>query len=108
LQFVAGGLDDFQLEPQFGKRFAALRGDQVRLRERERAAAGDNYNGRSEAIISTQRHSEAKPQANLFGLRREAKRHAALETLSAVEKRCRRCALPPQSKIFAARKGSNG
>jgi hypothetical protein len=47
----------------------------------------------------------AKPQrgeaaTNLFGLRREAKRHAALEALSAVEKQCRRCALPPQSKIL--------
>jgi len=31
-------------------------------------------------------------------MRREAKRHAALEFLSTIEKRCRRCALPPQSK----------
>src|ERR1017187_5727938 len=50
---------------------------------------------------STQRHGAAEPQPNLFGLRREAKRHAALEVLSAVEKRCRRCALPPQSKFLS-------
>jgi len=34
---------------------------------------------------------------------RETKRHAALEALPAVEKRCRRRALPPQSKILAVR-----
>jgi energy-coupling factor transporter ATP-binding protein EcfA2 len=49
-------------------------------------------------------------QPNVFGLRREAKRPAALEALSPVEKRCRCCApvfaslrlgrLPPQSKII--------
>jgi hypothetical protein len=33
-----------------------------------------------------------------FGLRREAERHAALEALPAVEKRCRRFALPAHSK----------
>jgi len=38
------------------------------------------------------------PQQVSFGLRREAKRHAALEGVVAIEKRCRRCALPPQSK----------
>ena len=48
-------------------------------------------------------HNAAKPQPNYFGLRREAERHAALEALLAAEKRCRRCALPPQSKILAAR-----
>ena len=48
----------------------------------------------------------AKPHPNRFGLRREAKRHAALEAVSAAEKRCRRCALPPQSKIFPAREDS--
>jgi hypothetical protein len=53
------------------------------------------------------RPSVAEPQPNLFGLRREAKRHAALEALSAVEKRCRRCALPPQSKILAAHNDSD-
>jgi hypothetical protein len=37
-----------------------------------------------------------------FGLRQEAKRHAALEALSVVEKRCRRCALPPQSKFSSS------
>ena len=47
--------------------------------------------------------AERRRQPNLFGLRREAKRHAALEARSAVEKRCRRCALPPQSKILAIR-----
>jgi hypothetical protein len=38
----------------------------------------------------------------LFGVRREAKRHAAFTSLASVSKRCRRCALPPQSKILAA------
>jgi hypothetical protein len=45
LQFVAGGLDDFQLEAQAGKRGAALRGDHVGLRERERAAARGDDDG---------------------------------------------------------------
>jgi hypothetical protein len=49
------------------------------------------------AEITTQRNRN-----QLFGLRREAERHAAMETLFTVEKRCRRFALPPQSKIFAA------
>ena len=40
------------------------------------------------------------PQPKGFGLRREAKRYAALEWSVATEKRCRRCALPPQSKTF--------
>ena len=44
----------------------------------------------------------AKPQPNLFGLRREAERHAALELHAASRKRCRRFALLPQSKIIAA------
>ena len=43
-----------------------------------------------------------------FGVRREAKRHVALAGLPALEKRCRRCALPPQSKILAVRVGSDG
>jgi hypothetical protein len=60
------------------------------------------------AEITTQRNRN-----QLFGLRREAERHAAMEALFTVEKRCRRFApvfaalrlgrLPPQSKIFAAR-----
>ena len=33
--------------------------------------------------------------------------HAALEALAAVEKRCRRCALPPQSKIFVLQPGNS-
>lgn len=40
-----------------------------------------------------------------FGLRREAKRHAALESRLqfAMQRRCRRCTLPPQSTgIFSA------
>jgi len=45
------------------------------------------------------RREKAKP----FGVRREAKCHAALEAPSAIQKRCRRCALPPQSTILAAR-----
>jgi mono/diheme cytochrome c family protein len=45
-------------------------------------------------------HLNGKMQRNHFGLRREAERHAALEVLSPAEKRCRRCALPPQSIIL--------
>jgi hypothetical protein len=55
----------------------------------------------SSRFVTILTDSSAKTQPNLFGLRREAKRHAALEALSAVEKRCRRCALPPQSKILS-------
>jgi len=58
-------------------------------------------------LTLTQRPSAAKPQPKKIGLRREAKRHAALEALSAVEKRCRRCALPPHSKILAAHDDSD-
>ena len=47
----------------------------------------------------------AELQPSVFGLRREAKRHAALEALSPAEKRCRRCALPPQSKIITVFEG---
>jgi hypothetical protein len=35
-----------------------------------------------------------------------AQRHAALAGVTAIRKRCRRCALPPQSKIFTERGGS--
>ena len=45
LQFIAGGLDDLQFEAQPGKRGAALRGDQVGLRERERTAARADDDG---------------------------------------------------------------
>ncbi len=38
----------------------------------------------------------------VFGLRREAKRHAALGSIRPYEKRCRRCALPPQSKSLSS------
>ena len=48
------------------------------------------------------------PQPNPFGLRREAERHAALEARPAAEKRCRRFALPPQSKTLAASGSSHG
>jgi len=48
------------------------------------------------AEITTQRNRN-----QLFGLRREAERHAAMKALFMVEKRCRRFALPPQSKIFS-------
>ena len=37
-------------------------------------------------------------RTNYFGLRREAKRHAAFGHRRMHEKRCRRCALPPHSK----------
>jgi hypothetical protein len=50
----------------------------------------------------------APQQPNCFGLRREAKRHAALAALLAVEKRCRRRALPPHSKILAGFDDSDG
>jgi hypothetical protein len=56
-----------------------------------------NWDGREKA----QESQNGVAATKLFGVRREAKRHAALEALSAVEKRCRRCALPPQSKILA-------
>jgi len=49
-----------------------------------------------------------KPQPKSFGLRREAQRHAALAALSAIGKRCRRFALPPQSKMVAARGDLDG
>jgi hypothetical protein len=42
-----------------------------------------------------------RPTSNIesnFGVRREAKRHAAFTTFGGPPKRCRRCALPPQSK----------
>jgi len=51
-----------------------------------------------ERIHSTQRNLTA---TRTFGVRREAKHHAALAGRLAVEKRCRRCALPPQSKPLA-------
>jgi hypothetical protein len=57
--------------------------------------------------ILTQRRKDAEAQGTFFGVRREAKRHDALEALFAVEKRCRRCALPPQSKIHAMRDDSD-
>ena len=44
----------------------------------------------------------ADAATKLFGLRREAKRHAAFTAWVGVPKRCRRCALPPHSKILAA------
>jgi hypothetical protein len=50
---------------------------------------------------------ERRSRNQIFGLRREAKRHAALAPRSAIEERFRRCALSPQSKIFSARGGSN-
>jgi hypothetical protein len=37
-----------------------------------------------------------------FGLRREAKRHAAFERNRPYGKRCRRCALPPQFKSLSS------
>ena len=49
------------------------------------------------------RASRQSGRAGRFGLRREAKRHAALGGCVPVQKRCRRCALPPQSKISFAR-----
>jgi hypothetical protein len=66
LQFVAGGLDDFQLETQFGKRFAALRCDQVRLRERECAAArGDYYWSIQSHFLTTDEHGLTRMKRNL-------------------------------------------
>ena len=45
----------------------------------------------------------ANESKRFFGVRREAKRHAAFGFEPSQEKRCRRCALPPQSKCaFAA------
>ena len=45
LQFVAGGLDDFQLEPQAWKIFAALFRNEVGLCKRKRAAARGDDDG---------------------------------------------------------------
>ncbi len=56
--------------------------------------------------IAAREHSAAQPQPNLFGLRREPRKHsghAALEALSAVEKRCRRC---PPSAVLLRRTGA--
>jgi hypothetical protein len=52
--------------------------------------------------VLTQRRKDAEAQSKLFGVRREAKRHAALEALSAVESGVAAGALPPQSKILAS------
>src|ERR1039458_8825037 len=60
-------------------------------------------------VASTEQKVGSKTQSTrlrtkrkLFGVRREAKRHAAFSALVGVPKRCRRCALPPHSKILAA------
>jgi hypothetical protein len=38
----------------------------------------------------------------VFGVRREGQRHAAFGSQSPQKKRCRRCALPPQSKSLSS------
>jgi hypothetical protein len=53
-------------------------------------------------LFSTQRRKAARTQRKdrvSFGLRQEAKRHAAFTVLAKVPKRCRRYALPPHSKM---------
>jgi hypothetical protein len=65
-----------------------------------------NTDGRGfflKGILQSQRTQHGAAATSFFVLRRETKRHAALEALPAVEKRCRRRALPPQSKILAVR-----
>ena len=97
------------------------------MRESSSSASGCSFGRAMPGVISPddhepkfrnwnepQRTQRGEPQANFFGLRREAKlvakrpvvtvvliSHAAWDGEFAIEKRCRRCALPPQSKIFA-------
>ena len=62
--------------------------------------------------MDTDEHGAAEPQPQFFGLRREAKRHAAFGSNRQHGKRCRRCApvfaalrpgrLPPQSKSLSS------
>jgi len=52
--------------------------------------------------MNTQRPSAAYAATTDFGLRREAKRHAAFGSNRQHGKRCRRCALPPQSKSLSS------
>jgi peptidoglycan LD-endopeptidase LytH len=54
---------------------------------------------RSEPRTDTDKLSATAAATGGFGLRREAKRHAAFGNLWSCGKRCRRCALPPQSKF---------
>ena len=66
---------------------------------------------KQETIFCRKGMARLKPQPKVHGVRREAKRHAAFARTrvsrtnldSPAQKRCRRCALPPQSKIFADR-----
>jgi hypothetical protein len=48
--------------------------------------------------MDTDEPSAACAAATGYGVRREAKRHAAFGSRATLGKRCRRCALPPQSK----------
>ena len=56
----------------------------------------------------TDGHSAACTAATGYGVRREAKRHAAFGTPRPHVKRCRRCALPPQSKTPLSIRGVAG
>jgi hypothetical protein len=52
--------------------------------------------------MDTDKPSAAYAATTDFGLRREAKRHAAFGSNRQHGKRCRRCALPPQSKSLSS------
>ena len=52
--------------------------------------------------MNTNKHSAACAAATGFGVRREAKRHAAFGSRTTLEKRCRRCALPPHSRSLSS------
>jgi hypothetical protein len=52
--------------------------------------------------MDTDEPSAAYGRNHSFGLQREAKRHAAFGSNRPYGKRCRRCALPPQSKSLSS------
>ena len=52
--------------------------------------------------MNTDKPNAACAATTDFGLRREAKRHAAFGSNRQQGKRCRRCALPPQSKSLSS------
>jgi hypothetical protein len=52
--------------------------------------------------MNTDKPNAVGAATTVFGLRREAKRHAAFGSNRQHGKRCRRCALPPQSKSLSS------
>ena len=68
-------------------------------------AKGSGETGRTPRFqpqMNTDFPSAACAATTDFGLRREAKRHAAFERNRPYGKRCRRCALPPQLKSLSS------